>query len=103
MAWNKQQKTFTDTDLVTYRNWKPARLIAKEKRGRKYYFLLSWDNLTVEGKSFQRWVKAEDCTLYKPKSKKELTKKALSKYGKTELSWWQKIIINIQDWWYDKR
>ena len=25
------------------------------------------------------------------------------KYGKTKLIWWQKIAINIQDWWYDKR
>lgn len=94
---------------VTYKDNPPARVIAVEKRGRKHYLLLRWDNFGSEQFKPERWVKDEICTEYKPTGKgttlQKLRRNALNvfpytKKGKTNLAWWQKIIVKLQNWWY---
>jgi len=99
---------------VSYKHYKPARVVAVEKRGRKHYLLLRWENFTFGmGKPhYEKWVKDSFCVEYKPTGKgttlAELKRNALSVFptyranrkGKVTLAWWQKLIIKLQNWWY---
>lgn len=98
---------------VNYKNYNPARIVAVEKRGRKHYLLLRWENFFgYKGRYFEKWVKDSFCVEYKPTGKgttlAELKRNALSVFptyranrkGKVTLAWWQKLIIKLQNWWY---
>lgn len=81
---------------VLYKNSAPVRVIAVEKRGRKYYLLIRWENFAGAVSSPEKWVKDTLCKEYTPK-KSEAKYKAP---GKLLLKWWQKIIVKLQNWWY---
>jgi hypothetical protein len=97
---------------VIYKDFNPARVIAVEKRGRKHYLLIRWENLGDGKRSPEKWVKDSLCTEYIPLGKEtnlaELRKNALSVFptykanskGKANLAWWQKLIVKLQNWWY---
>ena len=92
---------------VTYKDNPPARVIAVEKRGRKHYLLLRWDNLGHGQFKPERWVKDTFCTEYNPTGKgvslQEKRRRALSislHKGRVKLAWWQKLIVKLQNWWY---
>ena len=99
--WNrrKKEKTSEKKDFVIYKDYKPARILAAEKRGRKLYLLLTWDHLKVRGQAYEKWVKADQCKPYNPPGKKTLYQEI---YGTVKLSWLQKLIVKLQNWWYGK-
>lgn len=98
--WNFRKKSLDYKDFVIYKDYKAARVISADKRGRKLYLLLSWDHLKMRGKSKEKWVKAELCKQYIPPGKKHLSQQI---YGAVRLNWLQKIIIKIQNYWYESR
>lgn len=99
---------------VIYKNYKPARVIAVEKRGRKHYLLLRWENYSfgTNQPKHEKWVKDTLCTEFKPEGKlsyqekvnKKLKSAGLPRFsnvkGRTKLAWWQKLIINLQNYLY---
>lgn len=99
---------------VNYKNYKPAKVVAVEKRGRKYYLLLRWENFSfgTNRPHYEKWVKDSLCTEYKPTGKgttlEEVKRAALNvfpayrgrKKTRASLAWWQKLIIKLQNWWY---
>jgi hypothetical protein len=100
--WNfrKKENLPKQKDFVIYKNYKPARIIGAEKRGRKTYLSLSWNNLTVQGKTYEKWVRADQCKLYTPPGKKTLYQEI---YGTVKLSWFQKLIVKLQNWYYGRK
>jgi hypothetical protein len=100
--WNfrRKEKTPKQKDFVIYKKFKPARILAVDRKGRTPYFLISWDNLTHRGQAYQKWVKAELCTQYIPPGKKTLYQEI---YGEVRnLTWFQKLIVKLKNWWYGK-
>ena len=99
---------------VIYKNYKPARVIDVEKRGRKHYLLLRWENYSfgTNKPKYEKWVKDTLCTEFKPTGKgttlAELRRNTLKVFpsykanskGRTKLAWWQKLIINLQNYLY---
>ena len=100
---------------VLYRDLPPARVVSVEKRGRKHYLLLRWENLGNGVRYPERWVKDTYCTEYTPTGKgetkadiiqKEIRRRALKvfpsyKKGRLSLNWFQKLIVKLQNWWYN--
>ena len=81
---------------VIYKNSAPARVIAVEKRGRKYYLLIRWENFAGAVSPPEKWVKDTLCKEY-ISEKPEVSYEAP---GKMPLKWWQKIIVKLQNWYY---
>lgn len=99
---------------VNYKNYKPAKVVAVEKRGKNHYLLLRWENLPFyKGKYYEKWVKDTLCKEYKPTGKgvtrSEIVRNALKVFptyranrkGRTPLNWFQKLIVKLQNWWYE--
>lgn len=101
--WNFKKRSLPEEkDFVLYRNYKPARIIAAEKRGKKLYLLLTWTNLTHRGGTFEKWVKAEECREYNPPGKRTLYQEIYGNAAK-KFSWFQKLINNLKIWWYGRK
>lgn len=93
----RQNSLSEDKVYVLYKdNPCPARVIAVEKRGRKIYLLLRWENYGGQIFKPEKWVKDTYCEEYTPTGKE----KSLFKGGRLDLSWWQKLIVKLQNWWY---
>lgn len=75
----------------------PARVMAVEKRGRKHYLLLRWENLGGAVFKPEKWVKDTLCEEYFPEGSQKPSYKAP---GRLALNWWQKLIVKFQNWWY---
>jgi hypothetical protein len=84
--------------FVIYKDNPPARVIAVEKRGRKHYLLLRWDNLGGDVFKPEKWVKDTLCTEYKPEGSQKYKAP-----GRMPLNWLQKLIVKLQNWWYELR
>jgi hypothetical protein len=80
--------------FVTYKNSLPARVIAVEKRGRKHYLLIRWDNFGSDQFKPEKWVKDTLCKEYETPNKEALLQ------TRVKLAWWQKMIVKLQNWWY---
>lgn len=95
--------------FVTYKDNYPARVIAVEKRGRKHYLLLRWDNFGGQIKP-EKWVKDTLCKEFIPTGKgtlrEQIMREALKVFpnprSTIKLNWWQKLIVKLQNWWYGK-
>lgn len=100
--WNfrKKEQFPEQKDFVIYRDYKPARILAMEKRGRKYFLLIGWNHLTHNGKIYEKWVRADQCKAYIPPGKKTLSQQI---YGVVKLSWLQNLIVKLQNWFYGNR
>lgn len=100
--WNfkKKKKTPEQKDFVIYKNYKPARIVGAERRGKKTYLLLAWTNLPQGEKTYEKWVKASECIEYTPPGKKTLSQQI---YGVVKLSWFQKLIVKLQNWYYGRK
>ena len=100
--WNfrKKEKSPDKKDFVIYKHYKPARIIAIEKRGRKYFLLITWDNLTYRGQSYEKWVRADQCKPYIPPGKKTLAQEI---YDVVKLTWLQKLIVKLKNWYYGRK
>ena len=98
----KRQNSLSEEKVfVTYKDNLPARVIDVEKRGRKIYLLLRWENFGGDQFKPERWVKDTLCVEYKPTGKKTLYQQI---YGeKFKMSWWQSLIVKLQNWWYGIR
>lgn len=84
---------------VLYKHYPPAVVRGAEKKGRKIYLLLVWTNYAFTDK----WVKASVCKEYFPggsKSEKGLAIPVPFSRGKVGLNWFQRIVVDIQNWWY---
>jgi hypothetical protein len=92
---NFKKKKKEEKVLVFYKNWPPARVIGSEKRGRNLFLLLNWENYHVKSK----WVKADLCTEVKALGKRTI----LNPFGRVELTWIEKLIVNIQNWYYGRK
>jgi hypothetical protein len=107
--WNfkKKKKTPEQKDFVIYKNYKPARIVGAERRGKKTYLLLAWTNLPQGEKIYEKWVKASECIEYTPSSKEYSLGSAIpvpfSRKGKVPLNWWQKLIVKLQNWYYGRK
>ena len=101
MLNSKKRKNSLSEDkvYVLYKdNPCPARVVAVEKRGRKHYLLIRWENFGSEQFKPEKWVKDALCKEYEPTGKKTLYQEI---YGeKYKMSWWQKLIVKLQNWWY---
>jgi len=100
--WNsktKRRDLLDKKDFVIYKNYPPARILALEKRGRKYFLYLSWENLSQNNKIYEKWVRADQCKEYKPEGKKTLSQQI---YGVVKLTWLQNLIVKLQNWWHGK-
>jgi hypothetical protein len=100
--WNFKKRSLPEQkDFVLYRNYKPARIVSAERRGRNLYLLLSWTNLTHKNQAYEKWVKASECVQYTPPGKKTLYQEI---YGNTvaKFNWFQKLIVKLKIWWYGK-
>jgi hypothetical protein len=86
--------------FVIYKDNPPAKVVAVEKRGRKHYLLLRWENLGQGQFKPEKWVKDTLCTEYKPEGSQKSFYKAP---GRMPLNWWQKLIVKLQNWWYEVR
>jgi hypothetical protein len=75
----------------------PARVIDVEKRGRKIYLLLRWENFGNEQFKPEKWVREALCKEYKPEGPQTPSYKAP---GRMALNWWQKLVVKFQNWWY---
>jgi hypothetical protein len=100
--WNfrKRDKTPEQKDFVIYRDYKPARIVATERRGRRYFFLLTWSHLKVRGQAYEKWVRADECIQYIPPGKKTLYQEI---YGAVKLHWLQKLIVKLKNWYYGRK
>lgn len=102
MLNSKKRKNSLSEDkvYVLYKdNPCPARVVAVEKRGRKHYLLIRWENFGSEQFKPEKWVRDSLCKEYKPEGKKTLYEEIYGK-GKASLNWWQKLIVKLQNWWY---
>jgi sarcosine oxidase delta subunit len=99
--WNfrKKEKSPDKKDFVIYKDYKPARIVAIERRGRKYFLLITWDNLSHRGQSYEKWVRADQCKAYIPPGKKTLYQQI---YGAVKLNWFQNLIVKLQNWYYGR-
>jgi len=102
----------------THKNWPPAKVIEFEFRGRttniKYlWFYVSWSDNSL--KTGPAWVKAKNCQIDEELTKKVLEQKNLKelkkgikekvleiKTGTSSLNWFQRFIVKLQDWWYER-
>lgn len=84
---------------VIYKDFPPARVIAVEKRGRKYYLLIRWENFAGAVSPPEKWVKDTLCKEYTP----EKPSASYKAPGRIPLNWWQKFIVKLQNWWYGLR
>lgn len=97
---SKKRKNSLSEDkvFVLYKdNPFPARVVAVEKRGRKYYLLIKWVNLGGEFKP-EKWVREVLCKEINPKDRKILYEEIYEE--EDEMSWWQKLIVKFKNWWY---
>jgi hypothetical protein len=83
---------------VIYKNNPPARVIAVEKRGRKHYLLIRWENYGGQQFKPEKWVQDTLCKEVKIDKPKKPFYKAP---GRVALSWWQKLIVKFQNWYND--
>lgn len=106
MLNSKKQNSLSEEKVyVLYKNNPPARVVDVEKRGRKIYLLLRWENFGNEQFKPERWVKDSLCEEFKPTEKRTSnfpTYKGRTR-GKAPLKWWQKLIVKFQNWWYGIR
>ena len=106
MLNSKKRKNSLSEDkvYVLYKdNPCPARVVAVEKRGRKHYLLIRWENFGSEQFKPEKWVRDSLCKEYEPTKKNSLGSAIpvpFSKKGKAALNWWQKLIVKLQNWWY---
>jgi len=98
-SFRKKEKEPKQKDFVVYRNYKPARIVGAERKGRKTHLLLAWTNLPQGEKTYEKWVKADECIPYTPPGKKTLYQQL---YGAVRLNWFQTLIVKLQNWWYGK-
>ncbi len=100
--WNfrKKKKTPEQKDFVIYKNYKPAKIVGAERRGKKTYLLLAWTNLPQGEKTYEKWVKASECIEYTPPGKKILSQQI---YGAVKLNWLQNLIVKLQNWYYGRK
>jgi hypothetical protein len=101
MLNSKRQNSLSEEKVyVLYKDNPPARVVDVEKRGRKIYLLLRWENFGSEQFRPERWVKDSFCKEFKPEGSQKPFYKAP---GKVVLTWWQKLIVKFQNWWYEIR
>jgi hypothetical protein len=99
--WNfrKKESLPKQKDFVIYKDYKPARIVGAERRGRKTYLLISWTNLSYKERVQEKWVKASECIPYTPLGKKTLYQEI---YGAVKLTWFQNLIVKLQNWYYGR-
>jgi hypothetical protein len=112
MLNSKKQNSLSEEKVyVLYKDNPPARVVDVEKRGRKIYLLLRWENFGSEQFRPERWVKDSLCEEFKPTGKglarQKIVQNALKVFpnykgrSKWPLTWWQKLIVKLQNWWYN--
>lgn len=111
--WNSDPKGKIVT--FTHKNWGPAKVLDTELRGRStvknLWLYVSWTNERLVPK----WVKASNCIVDEELTKKALEQKASKelkkgiekkifeiKTGTSSLNWFQKFIVRLQNWWYER-
>jgi hypothetical protein len=103
MLNSKKKNSLSEEKVyVLYKDNPPARVVDVEKRGRKIYLLLRWENFGGEQLKPEKWVKDSLCEEFKPTGKRSSdfpTYKGRTR-GKAPLNWIQKLIVKLQNWWY---
>ena len=84
---------------VIYKDFPPARVVAVEKRGRKHYLLIRWENFTGTVSLPEKWVKDTLCKEYTP----EKPSASYKAPGRIPLNWFQRLIVILQNWWYGNK
>jgi hypothetical protein len=102
LSSKKRHNSLTEEKVyVLYKDnpW-PARVIDVEKRGRKIYLLLRWENFGNEQFKPEKWVREALCVEFTPEGSQKPSYKAP---GKMALKWWQKLIVKFQNIWYGRK
>jgi hypothetical protein len=89
--------------FALYKHYPPARVVKMDKRGRRLYLLLRWDNVMGGTHPPEKWVKAHRCEEYIPGGTQNKAKTELKPPYKVEPNWWQRIVIKLQNWYYAYR
>ena len=84
---------------VIYKDFPPARVVAVEKRGRKHYLLIRWENFTGTVSFPEKWVKDTLCKEYTP----EKPSASYKAPGRIPLNWFQRLIVKLHNWWYGNK
>lgn len=91
----RKKKKEEEKKLVIYKNHPPAEVIDVDRRGKNFYLLLRWSNYNA----LPKWVKADMCKPYTPVGKRI----SFNPFGRTELNWFEKFIVKLQNWWYGRK